>query len=604
MTGRSRAQTHAERVSRAVLDGAVLRWAAVAAVVTATVLLGWLGARLTSGLMGQSEPPTPLGAAATVATPPEQPATELISAAPVLLDEELVILCARIRDIDVSVVVARVIEGQSLVQRIGGSLRADEIGTAFAEFRGFCVATEELRATVDVTRRFERQLADIEGRVSQIAQKGCGPRFGVNWSYHVDRVRNGDRLDRYDDVVAHIDRALSYYEDIATDTCALRDDMNEELDALDARLRYDRAPGTIRRALSVLRGTEWPNSSEVCGFFREAATERNGYGLGPFSDLLLMDCSESHLVVVWPWQVPIALDQLESLSIIDGNYADTRGFVPHEALLRGTGSSVPPHPSSPRVLQWIIDAVCADRFTRSRDVGRQMFVETLPGWSSMSASRRRHYRDIFDGLVDGNAAERCRDVDYRTMWTLAEELIDRFYEADVRQVREEYGREYMRQYGFQSYVGRRLEENIYLRRIYELEYQLTPREVEDPRGPAALTEVIERLSAEYREDLKEAAEREHEMAKADLDAKTQIDKAKLQADWQLEAARVKAESDRDVARINQETEFRKLRAGREREKGFLEQVLNAAAPALGSGLVSGVLDRVLFPATGKDSEGN
>ena len=579
-------------------------WFTGAAGVAAAVVLGLFAARLLTGPPDVVEPPrrTALGETTLSAIPPMQPVKEPFDALPVLLDDDLVALCGRTRDIDTSVVVTRVIDGQSLFRRVGRSLRTDEIAAAFAGFREFCIATDELRTTLQVIRRFVRRIGDIEDRVARIATDGCGPRFGVNWSYHVDRVRNGTGLERYDEVVGLIERALSYYEDIARDTCALSAKMNDDLDALDARFRYDRAPATIREALSVLRGAQWPDSNDVCRLFREAAMEGklNGLEGGP---ALLSDCSEDGLtIILWPTRIfglfglgVVTIAQVQSLRIIDGNYSDSRVF-------QFQGARRPVSAKSARIvrgyLQWIIDKVCADRLTPSKqvDVGRQVFVRALPGWSSMGASRRQHYRDIFDGLVEAKAAARCGDPDYRTMWTLAEQLIDRSYETDVRRVRERYGREYMRQYGFQSYVGRRLEENIYLRRIYQLEYQLSPREVEDPRGPAALTEMIERLSGEYREDLKDAAEREHEMAMADLNARAQIETAKVQAEQQLEVARVNAEAQRDAARIAQETVLLKLRAEARRKEGFLGQVLSAAAPALGSGLVAGVLDRVLFPS--------
>lgn len=576
--------------------GWVLSWFIGATGVAAVVLLVLVATRLLPGPMDEVESPerTPPQGSTLVPISTMQPANEHFRAWPILLDDDLAALCARTRDVDTSVVVTRLIEGQSFFRRIGRSLRSDEVAAAFAEFRDFCIATGGLRTTVEVTRRFEQRIADVEERVARIAADGCGPRFGVNWSYHVDRVRNGTGLERYDDVVGQIERALSYYEDIARDTCALSTKMAGDLDTLDARLRYDRADGTIKEALSVLRGAQWPDPGEVCRLFREAAME--GKPIGPLGLLpaLPLDCSEDRFTFLWPspHRIPVTIDRVQSLRIIDGNYSDSR-------VLQGARGPVPA-PLSQGYLQWVIDKVCTDRLTPSKqvDVGRQVFVEALPGWSSMSASRRHHYRAIFDGLVEANAAARCGDPDYRTMWTLAEQLVDRSYEADVRRVEERYGRDYMRQYGLQSYVGRRLEENVYLRRVYQLEYQLSPEEVGDPGGPAALTEMIEQLSEEYREDLKSAAEREHEMAMADLNARTQIETARIQAEQQLEVARINAEAQRDAARIQQETALLELRAGAGREKGFLGDVLSAAAPALGSGLVARVLDRVLFPSTG------
>ena len=201
--------------------------------------------------------------------------------------------------------------------------------------------------------------------------------------------------------------------------------------------------------------------------------------------------------------------------------------------------------------------------------------------------------DGHGGSVGIDAVARCADEDYRNLGAVVERIVDEKYEEDLKAANEGFVAQFEEQYGEFNYVGRGLQSQIYLQRIYELEYELTPENVENPSGHVELDEAKDELKEEYRAAREKAEERKHELVMADLNAKTQIETARIQAQTQLDVARAEAQAQLDVARINQDTEMKKIRANR---KGFLAKVLSAAAPTLGSGVVEGVLSNVFFPA--------
>ncbi len=504
-------------------------------------------------------------------------------------------VCAETRSARPSVVLARIEAGQTWLTRLmDGGVALDEVESTLERFHGLCAAIRTASAVADVVDRFGLRLDDMTRRVARIAEEGCGPRFDINWSYHVDRIRAGNGPEMFDRVAEQIERALSYYEDLARNTCAMGQRMREELGRLSERLDYDRRVDTLSKGLQAVRGNSWPGAEEACRVLTSdnSAIRMNRWVLDACPRTFRLLTSEG-------WKEIDASryrdDTEVTLAFVDGNFV-TDSFRPRRRERDWINTTV----------QMIINAVCVDRLTKSRALGRRLFTEALPGWGQMSSSRREHYREIFDAMVESEGDEsgdgdlgldaegRCADADHGTLASLVDGIVDRKYEGDVAAVEQRFAREFAQEYGLQSYVGRRLQGEIYLQRMYELEYELRPDGVTESSGSGYLADVIRELSDEYQSQVLGNAARAHEWAMAELSARTQIENARIQAEVQFAVAKEQAQAQRDVARIQRETEMARLRAQAAQRRDFWGQVLTAAAPALGGGVVQGVLEEVVF----------
>ena len=513
-------------------------------------------------------------------------------------------VCAETRSARPSVVLARIEAGQPLLTRLmDGGVALDDVESTLERFHGLCAAIRTATAVADVVDRFGVRLDDITRRVARIAEEGCGPRFDINWSYHVDRIRAGNEPEMFDRVAEQIERALSYYEDLARNTCAMGQRMREELGKLSERLDYDRRVDTLSKGLQAVRGIRWPGAEEVCRVLTSDNFAIAGR-IGLYNNRYVSGCPRTFRLLTSEGWKEIGASRYRdgtevSLTFVDGNFV-VDSFRPSRRQ-RGWEEVA---------IQGIINAVCVDRLTKSRALGRRLFTEALPGWGQMSSLRREHYREIFDAMVESGGDEsrdgdlgldaegRCADPDYRTLASLVDGIVDRKYEGDVAVVEQRFARDFAQEYGLQSYVGRRLQGEIYLQRMYELEYELRPDGVAESSGFGYLADVIRELSEEYQSQILENATRAHEWATAELNARTQIENARIQAEVQFAVAKEQAQAQRDVARIRQETEMARLRVEAAQRRDFWGQVLTAAAPALGSGVVRGVLEEVVFQESG------
>ena len=235
-------------------------WVASAVVGSMALLVGALAYQLIpamedgapSGSPGTFMSPVPVDVEGMVFDPGA--ATIEVEEVPSEWRNALGTLCARALDTEPATLLDDMRSGQSLLQRVRAPIAQDEVEVAFAQFRQLCAAVEAEQTTAGVTSRFEQRIDDIEERVARIEADACGPRFNVNWSYHIGRIENWDEdgnedagVNRFIRVVRQIETAFSYYEDIAVDTCAMHARREEALEKLDERREYDLAPHTIRR---------------------------------------------------------------------------------------------------------------------------------------------------------------------------------------------------------------------------------------------------------------------------------------------------------------------------------------------------------------------
>ena len=384
-----------------------------------------------------------------------------------------------------------------------------------------------------------------------------------------------------------------------------------------------------------MRGQEWPSAQEMCRVLR----------------------ADNHAVFsrlrrAYPWQFAnVAVNEYPSeflrgwrMPIVDGNinWRLLRELTWEEEN-KIIGANLGTMTSS--VMEYgqdVIDAVCVDRLTTSSEVGMRNFTEALPGWPAMDSARRNYYRRVFNrligraggeradrstppnaeldgiveaGLMDGSPAEddpedtrsggpafdaagRCSDEDSGTLWSLMDEIVDDEHERDRQAAEESFQNEFVEEYGLQTYVGSRLENEVYLKQIYGIEfeaYELNPERLESQDLPAPLRAYIRELTQEYTQILETEKDRARDMAKAELEAETQMERAIIQAKEELGKARLQAKRERDVELIRQQTELLKIRAQAAQKPGFFGQLAGAVAPALGGGLVKGVMDNWLFP---------
>ena len=585
------------------------------------------------------EPPPPHLDIGPGANPPPFP-----SAADVPLVEEgaddlshaLDLLCNQAHD--PSSVLAQMQSRQSLIASVLAPVSSTDVEFAFSQFRGFCDAIALRRRTAEVVGQFQQKIQSIERRVDAIGERSCGPRFTLNWDYHIGRLEseNGS-LEEYDRVARQFRRALSYYESVEEDTCRMTADMDAELSALKERLDFDRRPNTLRLGLRNLRGDGLLEADVFCALFLEETGRYTPAGRH-FADMHTW-VQAGFQLATWFWVggpldgrplPPAVLPPQVWLNCPRSLLVPTTEGV-KQVSSESPGFPVRVHdgelhsdwPAS-TFLHDAIDTLCVDRLTTSVEEGRRLFTEGLP---PMDVAQRDHYRDVFDELLGrrrpvlaadarrevlriGDAADDraavkrwCAAPDYTILWSVVERILDSKYSKDVDDVLQQYSDEFARAHGLQTYVGRGLQTEINLRRMYELEYVLTPEDVEDPTeiGDRQLRELIAQLRQEYRTDVEAVEGRAHAMALEELKARTQIQRAVVDANGKIAVAIENSRGKIIAAQISQRTAAARLRAAAAQKRDFFGQFLGAVAPALGEGLVEGVLDTVLFP--GDDSTG-
>ena len=270
------------------------------------------------------------------------------------------VLCAESRRSDPSLIAASV--GGGLWSWLRGESQAD-VESALGDLVRFCDTVREGR----VLERFERRIRDIEKRVARIAEDACGPRFAVNWSYHVNRIRNGNGLERYDYVARRIERALAYYEDLARDICGFKAEMDRTLGDLEKRWNYDRGMDALAEGLKALRGHGRLRDDDAC---RVAS-----YGVDDTFDWHLDNGCPG---VFWLFATKDPEGNEESYGSMWALFDDGKMTGFDENLPKDRSLPYPVYiPTTIDDFQWpmlqkLINSVCVDRLTRSSDVGKTL----------------------------------------------------------------------------------------------------------------------------------------------------------------------------------------------------------------------------------------